>query len=233
MLSWVPAAKKAAIAKALEEVREDVRIVGIGSGTTLELLVPELANLVKAKDLELKLIPTSQQIEKAIAKTGLTIVSPNDVSQIDLVLDGADQVETQTLDLIKGGGAALTREKIVDCAARKLIIVVDERKIARRLGSGQAVPVEVIPFAHRLVMGRLAELGGKPELRRSKRSSPVITDNGNFVIDVNFGPIKDAHALDYRLKSIPGLVETGLFLDLTDRVYIGLRDGRVKVLETK
>jgi ribose 5-phosphate isomerase A len=231
-LSWVEAAKKAAIAKALEEVR-DGQIVGIGSGTTLELLVPELANLVKAKDLELKLIPTSQQIEKAIAKTALTIVSPNDVSHIDLVLDGADQVETQTLDLIKGGGAALTREKIVDCAARKLIIVVDERKIAPELGSGQAVPVEVIPFAQRLVMGRLAELGGTPELRRSKGSSPVMTDNGNFVIDVDFGPIKDAHALDFRLKSIPGLVETGLFLDLTDRVYIGLKDGKVKVLETK
>ena len=231
-MSWVEAAKKAAIAKALEEVR-DVHIVGIGSGTTLELLVPELANLVRAKNLELKLIPTSQQIEAAIAKTGLTIVSPNDVSQIDLVLDGADQVETQTLDLIKGGGAAMTREKIVDCAAKRLIIVVDERKIASKLGSGQAVPVEVIPFAHRLVMGRLAELGGKPELRRSKGSSPVITDNGNFVIDVDFGPIKDAHALDCRLKSIPGLVETGLFLDLADSVYIGLRDGRVNVLETK
>jgi ribose 5-phosphate isomerase A len=231
-LSWVHAAKKAAIAKALDEVR-DVRIVGIGSGTTLELLVPELANLVKAKDLELKLIPTSQQIEAAIAKTGLTVVSPNDVSEIDLVLDGADQVETQTLDLIKGGGAALTREKIVDCAAKKLIIVVDERKIAPRLGSGQAVPVEVIPFAHRLVMGTLVELAGTPELRRTKGSGPVITDNGNFVIDVDFGPIEDAHTLDRRLKSIPGLVETGLFLDLTDRVYIGLKDGKVKVLETK
>jgi len=232
LLSWVEAAKRAAIAKALEEVR-DVRVVGIGSGTTLELLVPELANLVKAKGLELKLVPTSHQIEAAIAKAGLSIVSPNDVSQIDLALDGADQVETQTLDLIKGGGAALTREKIVDCAAKKLIVVVDERKIAHRLGSGQVVPVEVIPFAHRFVMGRLAELGGKPELRRNKGSSPVMTDNGNFVIDVDFGPIKDVHALDGQLKSIPGLVETGLFLDLTDRVYIGLNDGKVKVLESK
>jgi len=231
-LSWVQTAKKAAIAKALEEIR-DVRIVGIGSGTTLELLIPELANLVKAKDLELKLIPTSQQIEAAIARTGLTIASPNDVSHIDLVLDGADQVERQTLDLIKGGGAALTREKIVDCAAKKLVVVVDERKIARTLGSGQAVPVEVITFARRLVMERLAELGGKPELRRGNGSSPVVTDNGNFVIDVDFGPIRDAHALDRQLKSIPGLVETGLFLDLTDRVYIGLRDGKVKLLESK
>jgi ribose 5-phosphate isomerase A len=228
----VQTAKKAAIAKALEEVR-DVRIVGIGSGTTLELLIPQLAKLVKAKNLKLKVIPTSLQIESAIAKTGLTIVSPNDVSQIDLVLDGADQVETQTLNLIKGGGAALTKEKIVDCTARRLIIVVDERKITSRLGSGQAVPVEVIPFARRLVMGRLNELGGKPELRRSKGSGPVITDNDNFVIDVDFGLIKDAHALDRQLKLIPGVVETGLFLNLTDRVYTGLKNGKVKVLESR
>jgi len=231
-LSWVEAAKRAAIAKALEEVR-DARVVGIGSGTTLELLVPELANLATLKGLELKLVPTSQQIEAAIAKTDLTIVSPNDVSQIDLALDGADQVETQTLDLIKGGGAALTREKIIDCAAKRLIIVVDERKVARRLGSGQVVPVEVIPFARKLVMRRLAELGGKPELRRSKESGPVVTDNGNFVVDVDFGPMEDAHTLDHQLKTIPGLVETGLFLDLTDRVYVGLNDGKVKVLESK
>jgi ribose 5-phosphate isomerase A len=230
-LSWIEAAKRAAIAKALEEVR-DVRVVGIGSGSTLELLVPELAKLAKRRALGLKLVPTSHQIEAAIDKAGLPTVSLNDVSQIDLALDGADQVELRTLDLIKGGGAALTREKIVDCAAKKLIVVVDERKLTQTLGSGQVVPAEVIPFAHRLVMRRLVELGGKPELRHSKESKPVATDNGNFVIDVDFGPIKDAHGLDARLKSIPGLVETGLFLDLTDRVYVGLSDGEVKVLES-
>jgi ribose 5-phosphate isomerase A len=231
-LSWVQAAKRAAIAKALEEVR-DVRVLGIGSGSTLELLVPELAKLARKKGLQLKLVPTSRQIEAAIARAGLTIVSPDDVSQIDLALDGADQVESETLYLIKGGGAALTREKIVDCAAKKLIIVVDERKLTRKLGSGQVVPVEVIPFAYGLVMRRLLELGGKPELRCDKGSNPVATDNGNFVIDVDFGPVKDAHELDRQLKSIPGLVETGLFLDLTDRVYVGLSSGGVKVLESK
>ena len=231
-MSWIEAAKRAAVEKALEEIR-DVRVVGIGSGTTLELLVPELAKLIRNRGLELMLVPTSRQIEEVIAKAGLTFVRPNDVSQIDLALDGADQVESQTLNLIKGRGAALTREKIVDSAARKLIVVVDERKLTHTLGSGQVVPVEVIPFAHRLVTKRLAELGGKPVLRCSKGSNPITTDNGNFVIDVDFGPIKDAHLLDGQLKSIPGLVETGLFLDLTDRVYVGLIDGGVKVLEPK
>ncbi len=231
-MSWIEAAKRAAVEKALGEIR-DVRVLGIGSGTTLELLVSELAKLIKNTGLELTLVPTSRQIEEAIAKAGLTFVSPNDVSEIDLALDGADQVESQTLNLIKGGGAALTREKIVDSAAKKLIVVVDERKLTRTLGSGQVVPVEVIPFAHRLVTKRLAELGGKPELRCSKGSNPITTDNGNFVIDVDFGPMKDAHLLDGQLKSIPGLVETGLFLDLADRVYVGLIDGGVKVLESK
>jgi ribose 5-phosphate isomerase A len=232
MLSWVEAAKRAAIEKALEEVR-NVHVVGIGSGTTLELLVPELAKLIKRKGLELKLLPTSRQIERAITKAGLTSASPDDVSHIDLALDGADQVESETLNLIKGGGAALTREKIVDSAAKKLIIVVDERKLTSALGSGQLVPVEAIPFAYKLVMRELADLGGKPELRCSRGSDPIITDNGNFVIDIDFGPIKDAHVLDGQLKSVPGLVETGLFLDLTDRVYVGLRDGEVKVLESE
>lgn len=228
-MSWVEAAKRAAIANALEEVR-DVRVVGIGSGTTLEALVPELAKFTRKRGLELRLVPTSRQIEALIARAGLTMVDLSDVSEIDLALDGADQVESGTLDLIKGGGAAMTREKIVDSAARKLVVVVDERKLTHTLGSGQVVPIEVIPFAHRLVMTRITGLGGKPELR-CKGPSPIFTDNGNFVVDVDFGAIKDAHDLDARLKSIPGLVETGLFLGLTDRVYVGLSDGEVKVLE--
>ena len=231
-MSWVEAAKRAAVVKALEEV-QDARVVGIGSGTTLELLVSELAAMAKERALELKLIPTSRQIEAAIAAAGLTSVDPNEVPGIDLALDGADQVAMPTLDLIKGGGAALVREKIVDAAAKKLIVIVDERKVADRLGRGQVVPVEVISFAHRLVMSRVADLGGKPTLRRGNQANPIVTDNGNFVVDVDFGPIEDAHALESRLKSIPGLVETGLFLGMTDRVYVGQRDGEVRILEAK
>jgi len=230
-LSWVETAKRAAAVKALEEIRGGT-VVGIGSGTTLELLVSELAITARDRALELKLIPTSRQIESAILAAGLKIVTLDEVPGIDLALDGADQVVVPALDLIKGGGAALTREKVVDTAARKLIVVVDERKLTDRLGKGQAVPVEVIPFAHKLVMSKLTELGGKPALRGSK-ATPTVTDNGNFLVDVDFGPIGDAHALQDQLKSIPGLVETGLFLRMTDRVYVGLRDGRVDVLEPK
>lgn len=231
-MSWVEAAKRAAVLKALEEI-QGAKVIGIGSGTTLELLVVELAATAKSRALELKLIPTSRQIEAAILRTGLKVASLNEVNEIDLALDGADQVASQTLDLIKGGGAALTREKVVDTAAKKLIVVVDERKLTSTLGSGQVVPVEVIPFAQKLVLSRLTALGGKPTLRYDEKASPVITDNGNFVIDVDFGSIEDAPQLERRLKSIPGLVETGLFLNMTDRVYVGLKDGRVQVLEPK
>ena len=231
-MSWVDAAKHVAILRALEEIR-DAQVIGIGSGTTLELLVGELAKKVKGRGLKLKLVATSSQIESAIIRAGLTTVNPDDLSEIDLALDGADQVESETLNLIKGGGAALTREKIVDAAAKKLVVVVDERKLTQTLGSGQVVPVEVIPFAHRLVMSRLAGLGGKPRLRRGKDSAPISTDNGNFVVDVDFGPIKDALVLDRQMRSIPGLLETGLFIGLTDRVYVGLRDGTVQVLQAK
>jgi ribose 5-phosphate isomerase A len=231
LLSKIDAAKRAAAEMALEEIL-DAHVIGVGSGTTLELLVPDLAKLIRDRGLEVLLVPTSRQIEAVLATNGLSVASLNDVDQIDLAIDGADQVESQTLNLIKGRGAALTREKIVDSAAEKFIVVVDERKLTHTLGSGQTVPVEVIPFAHRIVTKRLEELG-KPILRCDDRSNPIKTDNGNFVIDVNFDPIKDAHLLEGQLRSIPGLVETGLFLDLTDRVYVGLLDGGVKILGQK
>ena len=231
-MSWVETAKRAAVLKALEEI-QDARIVGIGSGTTLELLVSELAATLGPEASKLKLIPASHRIESAMVKAGLTVVSPDEFPEIDLALDGADQAALETLDLIKGGGAALTREKIIDTAAKRLIVVVDERKLTHKLGAGQKVPVEVIPFAQRLVMSRLTELGGKPTLRRETTGTPLITDNGNHVVDVDFGPIDDGPALEHQLKSIPGLLETGLFLNMTDRLYVGLRDGRVQVIKRR
>jgi len=207
-------------------------VISIGSGSTLELLVFELAKTPESKIRELRLIPTSHQIEAAMTKAGLSFVSPNQVSEIDLALDGADQVASRTLDLIKGGGAAMLREKVVAAAAKRFVVVVDKRKLSSKLGIGQAVPVEVLPFASGLVMKKLESLDGKPTLRYGKmKAGPVVTDNGNFVIDVDFGSIEDPSRLESQLKSIPGLVETGLFLNMTDRVFVGREDGTVQVLE--
>ncbi len=229
-MAWVDRAKRAAVVKALEEVG-DAQTIGIGSGSTIEILVHELAKRIGSRAFELRLIPTSIQIEAAILKAGLRPVNPNEVSEIELALDGADQVTPGSLDLIKGGGGALTREKIIDTAAREFVVVVDERKLTQTLGTAQSVPVEVIPFARRLVMAGIRRLGGKPALKCGTNSIPFVTDNGNYVIDADFGPIQDPCRLEAQLKSMPGLVETGLFLGLTDRVYVGHKDGNVTVLE--
>jgi len=230
-LSWIETAKRAAVNRALQEI-QDARVISIGSGSTLELLVLELAKTPESKIRELRLIPTSHQIEAAMTKAGLSFVSPNQVSEIDLALDGADQVASRTLDIIKGGGAAMLREKVVAAAAKRFVVVVDKRKLSSKLGIGQAVPVEVLPFASGLVMKKLESLDGKPTLRYGKmKAGPVVTDNGNFVVDVDFGSIENPSRLESQLKSIPGLVESGLFLNMTDRVFVGREDGTVQVLE--
>jgi ribose 5-phosphate isomerase A len=230
-LSWTDAAKRVAAAKALEEF-PTAGVVGIGSGTTMELFVHELAKNMSGRSLDVKLVPTSSQIEAVIVSLGLVPTGIDAVSQVDLAFDGADQVEQRSLDLIKGGGAALTREKIVDSAADRVIVMVDERKLAPQLGGGQPVPLEVLPLARGLVMSRLRALGAIPTLRLdAAKTAPVVTDNDNYIVDAAFGPIKHSQDLECQLKSIPGLVETGLFLGMTDRVYVGRKDGTVQVLD--
>ncbi|MEM2780889.1 MAG: ribose 5-phosphate isomerase A, partial [Candidatus Bathyarchaeia archaeon] len=145
---------------------------------------------------------------------------------IDLTIDGADQID-ENLNLIKGMGGALAREKIVAAASKTLIIIADERKKAKILGdNGQQLPIEVLPFAASFVTHKLSKLGGRPKVREGGgKVGPVITDNGNFIIDVDFGLIKNPAELEKKLKMIPGIVETGLFVNMVDLVYLGKRDG--------
>jgi len=134
--------------------------------------------------------------------------------------------------LIKGMGGALMREKIVASAAKKLVIVVDETKLVEKLGMNHPVPVEVLPFALSVVMAKVRKLGGKPVLREGKdKVGPVVTDNGNFILDVEFGVIDDPGDLDVRLKLIPGVLETGLFVGVADVVYVGGRSGVQRLLK--
>jgi ribose 5-phosphate isomerase A len=152
---------------------------------------------------------------------------------LDLAIDGADQID-ENLNLIKGMGGALTREKIVAAASKNLIIIADERKKAKILGeNGQQMPVEVLPFAASFVMHKISELGGKPKIREGTgKVGPVVTDNGNFIIDVDFGLIDKPAELEKKLKTIPGIVETGLFVDMADLVYLGKLD-KVERLKRK
>jgi len=230
-LSWIEDAKRKAVLKSLQPIKNGW-IIGIGSGSTTAHAVSELGRMTKSGRLDVSIVPTSHQVENLAIAHGVRVLSMNEAHTVDYAIDGADQVERDTLNLIKGGGAAMLREKVVDSAARRLAIVVDETKIARNLGGKQAVPLEVLPFACKSVQAHVARMGGKAKLREGAgKAGPVITDNGNFVLDADCGKIDRAPTLDHRLKTIPGVLETGLFINMADVVYVGKRSGEVEVLK--
>jgi len=232
-LSWIEEAKRKAVLKTLEPIKNGW-IIGIGSGSTTAYAVAELGRITKAGKLHVSIVPTSHQIENLAIAHGLEILSLNEASTVDYAIDGADQVEQISLNLIKGGGASMLREKIVDSAARRLAIVVDETKLSRHLGGRQPVPLEVSPFAYRYVQSRIVRMGGRAKLREGVgKVGPVVTDNGNFVLDADFGKIDDPAALERRLRSIPGVLETGLFIKMADVVFVGLSNGEVKLLQAR
>ncbi len=230
-LSWVEGAKRKAILKAMQPIKNGW-IIGLGSGSTMAYAVDELARLSKGRRLDVSVVPTSYQIENLAISHGLRILSMNEAFTIDYAIDGADQVQLPSLNLIKGGGGALLREKIVDSVAGKLAIVVDETKLSKHLGGKQPVPLEVLPFAHKSVQIQVARMGGKAKLREGAgKIGPVVTDNGNFVLDADFGRIENPALLQRQLKAVPGLIETGLFLKMADVVYVGRQNGKVELLE--
>jgi ribose 5-phosphate isomerase A len=229
-LSWVEGAKRKAVLKALQPIKNGW-IIGLGSGSTMAYAVAELARMSKARRLEVSVVPTSHQIENLAISHGLRILSMNEAFTIDYTIDGADQVQLPSLNLIKGGGGALLREKIVDSAARKLAIVVDETKLSKHLGGKQQVPLEVLPFAHKSIQIQVTKIGGRAKLREGAgKIGPVVTDNGNFLLDADFGRIENPARLQRRLNAIPGLLETGLFLNMADIVYVGRQTGEVELL---
>ena len=231
-LSWIEDAKNRAVLKALEPIKTGW-IIGLGSGSTMSYVVKELTRLRRARHIEVAVVPTSYQIESLAIAHGLVIKSINEVGTIDYAIDGADQVQEGSLNVIKGGGGAMLREKIIDSAAQTLAIVVHATKLSKFLGGNQTVPVEVLPFAHKYVQSRIIKLGGRAKLRESaSKVGPVITDNGNFLLDADFGRIQNPTLLERHLKAIPGLLETGLFLNMVDKVYVGLKNG-VKLLAAK
>jgi ribose 5-phosphate isomerase A len=230
-LTWIEDAKRKAVLKALQPIKNGW-IIGLGSGSTTAYAVAELARLTKARRLDVSIVPTSHQIENLAISHALRILSMNEAYTIYYAIDGADQVELPSLNIIKGGGGAMLREKVVDSAAHRLAIVVDETKLSKHLGGKQPVPLEVLPFAHKFLQTQVARMGGRAKLREGAgKVGPVVTDNGNFVLDADFGRIESPSRLERRLKAIPGLVETGLFLKMVDIVYVGRRDGEVELLK--
>ena len=230
--AWTEEAKRRAAIAAVKHVKDGF-IVGLGSGSTAAYAISALGTRIKHEQLNVLGIPTSYQAFLLAVKHGIAVTTLEEHSAIDVTIDGADQIDPK-LNLIKGMGAALAREKIVASASKQNLIIADQTKKVQVLGENDhPVPVEVLPFAISLVKRKIAELGGKPIVREGKgKVGPVITDNGNVVIDAVFGPISDAATLEQKLKMIQGVVETGLFVGLTDTVYVGTRSA-VEKMERK
>jgi len=225
--------KKNAAFRAVEEnVKKDM-ILGIGSGSTVVYAVDAIVEINKNNNLNLKCIPTSYQSRQLIVENGLTLVSLDQYPEIDLDIDGADEIDS-SLNLIKGGGGCLVQEKIVASSSKKLVIIVDYTKKSDYLGEHwkKGVPVEIIPLAHVPIMKKLEKLGGTPVLRMAQaKAGPVVSDNGNFIIDVDFGKIENPSDLNSMLLKIPGVVDSGLFINMASKAYIGLKDGKVEILD--
>lgn len=219
--------KKAAGESAARLIKDGM-VVGLGTGSTVAWTIRKVGEMVEA-GLDILGVPTSYQAEALAIESGISLTTLSQHPILDLAIDGADQVDAD-LFAIKGGGAAHTREKVVASSARKFVVVADESKFVEMLS--HPVPVEVLPFAAELVKRRLQELGGEPVLRLGKmKDGPVITDNGNFVMDADFGEIVDPAALAARLCGIPGLVEHGIF-DNLDELHLA-RAGEMEIIRKR
>ena len=221
--------KKNAAIKAVEDNVKPNMVLGIGSGSTVVYAVKRIAKLNKEKDLNLKCIPTSFQSYQLIVENGLKLVALVQYPEIDLDIDGADEIE-EDLNLIKRGGGCLVQEKIVASNSKKLVIIADFRKNSKKLGEKwkKGVPIEVIPMAYVPLLKKFEKMGGKPFLRMAKsKAGPLVTDNGNFIIDVDFGIIKNPSDLNDKIIKIPGVVDTGFFIKMTSKVYIGQENGEI------
>jgi ribose 5-phosphate isomerase A len=224
---------KQAVGKAAAIRVQSNSVVGLGTGSTTAYAIQFLGERLQAGEITNVVgIPTSFQAEVLAKQYGIPLTSLDAVEKIDVAIDGADEVDPQK-NLIKGGGAAHTREKIVDTLAETFIVVVDQGKLVDRLGSSFLLPVEVLPMAVTPVMRAIARLGGEPELRMGvKKAGPVVTDQGNLVVDVKFAAIDDPVSLEATLNNIPGVLENGLFVNCTDVVLVGEVEGdRVNVRE--
>ncbi len=219
---------KQEVGKAAAALVKSGSIVGLGTGSTTAYAIEYLGDRLKSGDLkDIVGVPTSFQAEVLSKQYGIPLTTLDAIDHIDIAIDGADEVDPHK-NLIKGGGAAHTREKVIDYLADQFIVVVDSGKLVDRLGSVFPVPVEVIPMALTPVMQAIKKLGGKPDLRMGvKKAGPVITDQGNMVIDVKFDTIDDPVNLEKTLNNIPGVLENGIFVNCVNLVLIGeVKDGQ-------
>ena len=219
--------KRAAAMRAIEEV-EDGMVLGLGTGSTAAFVVEGLGARV-TRGLKVVGIPTSERTAAHARRLGIPIATFAEHQRLDLTIDGADEVQLGTLDLIKGLGGALLREKIVASASDRLVIVVDQEKLVERLGEHTPVPVEVTQFGWQATAVALAKLGCVPERRYAAGEQPFITDGGNYILDCRFGPLADPRAIEKNIAMTVGTVESGLFVRRSSMVLVASTTG-VEVL---
>ncbi|OCT16236.1 ribose 5-phosphate isomerase A [Paenibacillus pectinilyticus] len=215
-------AKKAAAELAIDAI-QDGMIVGLGTGSTAYWAIQGIGARVQ-NGLRIQAVATSVVSENLAKELGIPLIPFADISEIDVTIDGADEVD-QAWHLIKGGGGALLREKIVAYSSKKLIIVVDESKIVQRLGAFP-LPVEVVKFGYELTVNKLRALGCEPKVRVSE-GNPYVTDNGNYIVDCHFKSISNPAELHQAINGIPGVVENGLFIGMASQVIVGYKNGSV------
>lgn len=222
--------RKKEAGEAAAQLVQDGMVVGLGTGSTAAFAVAALGRRVKEDGLHIVGIPTSERTTEQANSLGIRLTTFAEHMQIDLTIDGADELLPGPLYLIKGHGGALLREKIVAAASKRMAVVADDTKIVQRLGQLVAVPVEVVPFGWEVTAKKLRELGGNPSMRIAADQKPFITDGGHYILNCAFGPMEDPKEIAHHLDHVVGLVEHGLFLKYASEAVIAGRDG-VKVLK--
>ena len=217
---------KALSIDALKLVRNDF-VVGLGSGRAATALVKSLSKYVKSKNFHIKCVPTSMQIKLTAEKGGLSLIDIDQIDKLDIVFDGADQIDKNKF-LIKGGGGSLLKENILISAAKKVVIMADKSKFVKNLN--RTVPVEIHPSSRKIITDRIVKIGGKTTLRLLERGYPFITENGNLILDCDFGIIKNPKSLQQKILNIPGVLEVGIFTRKPDVIYKAKSDGKFDVL---
>lgn len=218
--------KQLVASKAIEMVQPDTTI-GLGSGSTMYWFIYSLAEQVQS-GLTIKAVPTSKETEKLARKLGIPLTNLNNVPYVDLTIDGADEIDPK-LNLIKGGGGALLQEKLVAVASRQMIVIADYTKLVDRLGAFP-LPLEVIPYGYKQVQRRIEQLYDIKVTLRKDGHRRFVTDHGHNILDCHFRSITDMLSLNQELNMIPGVVETGLFIDRAEMALIGYRDGSTKMI---
>ena len=202
-------------------------VLGLGSGRAATAFVKELGKFIKNKKLTIQAVPTSLQIKLIAEQSGIHLISADQIEKIDVVFDGADQIDSKKY-LIKGGGGALLRENILISSANKVVIMADSSKFVKNFN--RTVPVEVHPFARNTVRKFIKKLGGQPHLRTIERGYPFITENSNIIYDCDFGVIKTPNSLTLKIKEIPGVIESGIFLRKPDVIYKANENGKFEII---